>query len=210
MNIPFFAHVASTSYILPAYFSVRRWKYLDRPLKGFAVFSIISVGQTVAEFVLGRMGIHNQFLLNYYQLVEFIFVMYLFFYRAETGLFKEGIQYITMLYILTWVIYKFYFENPDKFSEVIAPLSSFFFIIVSGYALVQLLQSSTIIISKTPMFWFSTGIFLYAAGTIIIFLFSNAILAMGIDYFNALWHVNWGFTLISNLCFSKGFWCTKS
>ncbi|MFA6540641.1 MAG: hypothetical protein WCT99_03490 [Bacteroidota bacterium] len=209
MKIPIFAHVAAISYIVPAYFSVRMWKHLDRSLKGFAVFSIISVGQTIAEFVLGRLGIHNQFLLNYYQLIEFVFVMYLFFYWAESGFFKEGIQYITMIYVLTWMIYKFYFEDPDKFSEVIAPLSSFFFIIVSGYSLIQLFQSATTIISKTPMFWFSTGVFLYSAGTIIIFLFSNAILAMGIEYFNALWHVNWAFTLIANFCFSKGFWCTK-
>ncbi len=209
MTIPFFAHVAGVSNIIPAYAGIRAWKRLDYSLKIFSVFCIFTMLTDFLEFILGRLGIYNQFISNYHLVIEFACIMFIFYVWTKSRALKEAIQYITMGYVVIWLIYKLYFEDPAKFSDVILPLSNFFCIIISGIVFFKLARRKPSI-TTIPMFWFSTGILLNASGTILIHLFSNAILQMGVQYFNAFWHIHWGFTIITNLCYAKGFSVAKA
>jgi hypothetical protein len=211
MHIPIFAHISALSYLIPAYFGIRAWKQLNLSQQIFSSFLIFTIFVEALELILALSGIHNQFVLNYHQIIEFICVMFLFFSWTKNQRLKKGIQYITILNIVVWLIYKLYFENPDKFSEVITPLANIFFIIVSIISIVNLTNKvSFVTVATVPMFWFSLGIALYASGTFGVQLLSNVILEKGIQYFAMLWYINWGFSIIANLCYAKGFSVAKN
>ncbi len=207
MQIPVFAHVAAASTLLPMLYGVKVWKTSKQPVRMFTLFCVYSVLHVIAEFTLGRMGISNQFLSNYHQLIEFICILYLYQAWIVESKVKDFFQYVGMLYIILWLINKYYFENPEQFSDVISA-AALFLLIVSTVILLHAVNSRTQgPITEHFVFWIATGVLLYSAGTITVIAFSNTILEMGIAYFDVLWHINWGFTVAANILYAKGFTC---
>jgi hypothetical protein len=207
MAIPVFAHIAAASYLIPAGSGIRSWKRLPAPMKVFSLFCIYSFVHLLAEFVLGRMGISNLFLLDYHQIVELLCILFIYAIWIGNKRYKDLFQYLGLAYALLWMINMFYFEDPQQFSEVTAMTALFIQIVTSIIVLNALIRTSREPVAHHSIFWIALGVLLYAAGTIIVSGFSNTILAMGISYFNILWHINWGFTVIANILFARSFLC---
>lgn len=208
MAIPVFAHVAAASYFIPAGVGLRYWKSAPVPLKVFTLFCVYSTLHLIAEFTLGRMKISNQFLLNYHQIVELTAILFVYYSWAIEKRIKNLFLIFGLGYSLMWVVNKLFFEDPMHFSENISILALFIQIISSIIILNALVGSSRESVTRHAIFWIALGVLLYAAGTIIISGFSNTILALGMEYFNILWHFNWGFTIIANILYARSFACT--
>lgn len=209
MSIPPFAHVAAASYAIPVIVGLRYWRNFRTPLKAFTIFCIYSLLHVIGEYTLGRMGISNQFLLNIHHIVELSAILYVLHSWLREQWMKDLIQYFGMAYILLWFINKSFFEDPMRFSTVISVTALVMFIFTSVIVLLQLLRIADNPLKEYTIFWFALGVLLYASGTIAVDLLSNTIMEMGIEYFNVLWHINWGFTIVSNLLFSRSFACKR-
>ncbi|MFA6469499.1 MAG: hypothetical protein WCW35_11420 [Bacteroidota bacterium] len=207
MNIPVFAHVAAASSMLPAAAGLWYWKSLSRPLKVFALFCIYALLHVIAEFILGRFGISNLFLINFYHWVELVCVLWI--YRAWTSniRMKDAFQYFAIFYTLVWILNKVYFEDPFHFSEITLSISMLVELIASVMVLNALVRNTTIAVARHSIFWIASGVLLCCSGTIIILAISNTIMSLGQDYFDIMWHINWGFTIISNFMYARSFLC---
>lgn len=207
MAIPPFAHIAAVSYFLPAGVGLRYWKLSPAPMKVFTLFCVYSTLHLIAEFTLGRMKISNQFLLNYHQIIELGAILYVYHAWVPGKRLKDLFQYFGLGYSLLWIVNKFFFEDPMRFSENISLVALFLQIIASLIIMNSIVNSSREHVSAHAIFWIALGVLLYASGTIIVNGFSNTILAMGMVYFNILWHINWGFTIIANILYARSFRC---
>ena len=207
MQIPIFAYVAAASFLIPAGFGVRHWRRLQTSMKIFALFCIFSVIQVTAEFVLGRMGIANQFLSNIYMIVYVGCMLFLYSQWTQKIRLNDGLKIAGLMYFVFWFLDVSFLPFPKEFRENIDTVASFIMLVASVIILGQIVRVSKISITQYSVFWIAIGTLLYSSGTIVVFSFSNTILDMGIEYFNMLWHINWGFTIIANVFFARSFLC---
>lgn len=207
MQIPVFAHVAAASFLVPAWSGIRYWKHLSAPMKIFGVFCFFSTLQVVIEFILGRMGIPNQFLSNIYMLVHVECLLYLYSKWIQKTFIKDILKIVGLLYIAFWFLDVSFLPFPKEFREHIDTVANGIMLITSIILLSEMVKLLEHSLTDYSVYWIAIGTLLYSAGTIVVFSFSNTILSMGIGYFNILWHINWGFTIIANLFFARSFRC---
>lgn len=206
-NIPWLAHVAAISIFVPAAFGIVSWKKLEFPLKIFALLCVYSVAHLVMEFIMGRLGTSNQFLSNIHQLIEFGCLSYLYYARINEKYFRQTIQTAVIFYVIFWVYNVFYFNDPNSFNEMISMVASIILILMSVTVLTFVFKTTLTVISHSAVFWIAAGAVIYFSGTIAIFTMSNTILAMGMPYFNLLWHINWTMAIITNMMYARSFTC---
>jgi uncharacterized protein YhhL (DUF1145 family) len=207
MAIPIFAHVAAGSYLIPAVAAYTYRNQLERPMRFFALFIGYTLLHIAGEFLLGRFGIHNQFLLNIYRLVFLECILFLYGLWTDQKSFKDIFHLAGLAYLLFWCIDVAFTPFPAEFRESISVASNVILIVASLMILNSANKHSHRRVTEHAVFWMASGIVLYSAGTMAVTLMSNTILAMGLEYFNAMWHINWGFTIIANLFFTKAFLC---
>lgn len=207
MTIPIFAHFAAASYLIPAVAIIKYRRQLNRPMKVFALFMFYSMLHIASEFILGRFGIHNQFLLNIFRLVFLQSILYLYALWTDQKTVKNLFHFTGLAYLLFWCVDVAFNPFPAEFSEGISVAANIIMMIASIIVLNAANKHSHRRVTEHSVFWIASGIILYAAGTTAVSLMSNAILAMGMEYFNALWHINWGFTILTNLFFARAFLC---
>lgn len=207
MAIPPFAHVAAASYLVPAAAGLRSWKLRPKAMKVFALYSLYSVLHLAAEFILGRMGISNQFLLNIQQIAELLCLLYLYDAWTPDPRSRSVFRIFAVGYTVFWAYTMVNSAAAERFSEGSSIAAMLVLMTASVMVLNTLVRSSRETVTAHAIFWIATGVLLYGAGTVIITGFSNTILAMGMEYFNALWHINWGFTIVTNLFYARSFTC---
>ncbi len=207
MKIPIFAHIAAGSYLIPAVAGMIQWKDLNRSLKFFTVFSLFAIISIIAEFIMGRMGISNQILSNIYRLVQIECILYLYSVWTKKTQFQDTLKIAGLMYFVFWFLDVSFLPFPKEFREHIATVANGIMLIASVMMLSHIVKVSEETVTKHSIFWIAIGILIYSAGTIIVLTMSNTILQMGIDYFNMLWHINWGFTIIANIFYTRSFVC---
>lgn len=207
MKIPLFAHVAAGFYFFPAAAGMIRWKRLNMHLKLFALFCVYSIIHIIAEFILGRLGIANQFLSNIYRLLQIECIFFLYHHWLQDTVVKNGIKISALLYFIFWIFDTIAHPFPNEFREPIAVVANILMLVSSLIVIENLFRTTQDSIFAHSVFWISSGLILYTAGTIVVLTMSNTILKMGIEYFNVLWHINWGFTIIANVFFTRSFLC---
>ena len=207
MTVPIFAHFSAASFLIPTFTGIYYWKRLSKPLKVFVIFFVFTVLHEITTLVLGRMGIHNQFLSNYYQLVETQCFLYLYYSWTKNSKLRDILLYVGLFYMVFWLINKVYYENPAEFNDVIATVALFILIVTTIIVLRSVLQNTNALLTEQSMFWIGAGVLLYSSFTIILLTMSNTILEMGMTYFIVLWYINWGSTIVANLLFARSFLC---
>jgi hypothetical protein len=207
MKIPIFAHIAAGTYLIPAFVGVRYWKNQNKYMKIFTVFFVYSIVSIIAEFIFGRMGISNQILSNIFRLIQLECVLFLYSGWTQQMHLKDGLKIAGLLYLVFWSLDVSFLPFPKEFREHIATAANSIMLVASVIILGHLVKISEKSITQYSVFWIAIGIILYSAGTIVVLTMSNTILSMGKDYFDLLWHINWGFTIIANVIFARSFLC---
>lgn len=207
MEIPIAAHIASGFYLLPAASGLFRWKDQNKYLKLFAIFGVYSILHIIAEFIMGRYGIPNQQLSNIYRLVQLECILWLYEQWIPYRSVKNGLKVVAMVYLLYWIIDFTLYPFPLEFHGSIAATANFLMLAASLIIIQSLFRTTRESIYAHSIFWISSGIILYSAGTIVVLTMSNTIMKMGMEYFILLWHINWIFTMIANVFFTRSFWC---
>lgn len=207
MEVTIIAHLSAVSHVLPAYAGIRHRRKMPFPMKVFTAFLIFGVAFEAAEYILKQLNIHNIFLINFYGLIEFECLIYLYFQRVEKGIYKDILQLAGMLYFLLWMFDVSFDPFPKNFNESIMAGGNALLIALSILVLNNTFSETQKELADYSIFWIGIGAIIYCAGTIIVFTMSNKILAMGLNYFILLWHINWILTIVANLLFTRSFWC---
>lgn len=207
MKGPTLAYIATFTYLIPPMAAVSRLGSLDRAMRVFFLYSLVSFLVVLTEYILGAKGINNAFISNYSDFIECVSFSIVYSISTEERRIKVVIRVLALLFICAWVVNKMYFETPGQINGQIAVVSRTFIIVISVLIIQTLLKNTNTLITNQPMFWVSAGSILYSAGVLVIFGLSNEIIKHSMAYFQIAWHINWSLIIVTNLMFTKGFLC---
>jgi hypothetical protein len=207
MSIPIFAHLAAASFLLPLIYGLRHWATVNSTMKLFVVFSVYAALHVLTELLLGLQHINNQILSDIFQLIEFECIVFLYVKSVKIRIFKDILQIIGMLYCVYWFIEMSFIEIPEEFHVTIAVAANIFLIIASVLIFYEISLITNYQFFNHSIAWIAMGVILYTSGTVLILTMSNTVLKNGIQYFNILWHINWGFCIVGNIFYARSFLC---
>jgi len=207
MKSPTFAYIATFTYLIPPLAGIWRFKQLDRPMKMFFLLCVWSLIEVTAEYILSVKHINNSFLINYYFLIDSLFLSVVYSYSIEDKRTKRIILILAMLFIVIWVIDELTFAVPGQLNNEMAVTSRIFIIVASILIVLAVMKKTDSLLIDRPIFWVSMGYVLYSAGVLLIFGLSNELLKIGMFYFHIAWHINWSLAIVANLMFTRSFYC---
>lgn len=207
MTFPLFGYVAIASYIPPVVVGLRRWKKLERQMKVFSIFCVLSLLEVVCERVMSANNIPTLRMSDIFQVIEFETIIYLYFLWVPKRELRDILQVIGMLYFLYWLLEFSFIDVPTQFQESIATAANLLLIISSMFIFTIIFRTLDSNLRDHAIFWIGSGVILYCSTTIVLFNYSNSILEMGMFYFNVMWHINWTFAIITNIFYTRSFLC---
>ena len=207
MKIPVLAHISALTYLIPVLAGTWQFKRLDYPMKIFFLLCVLSLIGVAIEYILSIKHINNSFLINYYFLLDSLFLSVVYSYSIEDKRTKRIILILTMLFIVSWVVDKLMFAVPHQMNSEMAVTSRVYIIVASTLMVLAIMKKTDSLLVDRPVFWVSTGYVLYSAGVVLIFGLSNELLKLGMLYFAVAWHINWSLAIVANLMFTRSFFC---
>lgn len=196
------------SSLFPMAAGVYRWKKIDRPLRYFILFLTVTVVQIGMEYVLGRQKIPTQVLTDFYTAFEVSFLLLLFRLFIRSHLKKKIFIMFIAIELLILVFSSIYHNDIPQFNSILL-LSARLFLIISSMIVIHTLitdsMNTSLPIYKYYVFWIASGVLIYSSGSFIVLSLGNEIVKLGIDYFFAIWKINWALFIIANILFSRSF-----
>lgn len=208
MNLPVIAFVAVASYSVPSIAGIIRFKRLNTAMKVCSVFCGITFLMEIVELIFNRKGINNTFISNYYVPAEIIFICIIYFLSTGNQRIRQIISAATVLFLCIWTVDKIYYEAPGVINIEMAVTSRIFIIFISVLTIHTIVRQMNHPFIGEAIFWVSSGTLIYSTGVVLILGLMNELIRMGISYYLAAWYINWSLEILSNIMFTKGFFCT--
>jgi hypothetical protein len=170
---------------------------------------VLSLGAItdVLSLFLALRRLNNLWLLNIYNLTEFVLLAVLFAFWQRTKLGRMVVYLSAILYALFWVIAKSTFEPLEAPLEFTRTISSIVFAFLSVLAMFSLLNERSGILYKDMRMWTVTGILIYFSGNITIFVLLGVISRFATGPAIDVWMIQWILNIIMNICFTIAFLC---
>jgi hypothetical protein len=207
MAVPIFAYVCEASHIIPAAVGVVRFNRLTNPMRILAIFTILACFQFIVAFVAALWKHNNIFLDDYFALIEFSMLSGVYYFSVSAKTSRGLLFAFGVIYFIIWMAKVPLSGGPISIGGNMAVIGRIILIILSLVVAQETLREETIQILEMPVFWVIVGVILYAAGTIMIFGFSDHLLKSGIVYFEMAWRINWTLLIAANLFYTKAFLC---
>ncbi|MGA9407839.1 MAG: hypothetical protein WBW71_11975 [Bacteroidota bacterium] len=202
------AFIAFFSYPIPVVAGIARFKRLTDAMKVLFLFCLFSCLVAGAECVLSLNHMNNTFLSNYSFLIESAFIFVIYFFSIDSKRIKQINSVLAALFFCIWIIDKIWFAVPNQLNSEMAVASRVFIIVISILTIYTIVKKIDHQLINDPIFWVSSSTLIYSTGAIFIFGLSNELLKMGASYFITAWYINWMLAVVSNLMYTKGFFCT--
>ncbi len=186
----------------------------NKSIKGYFVPILILVSASFISdilcFICLKSSINILVIYRFYTLVEFILISF-FYYLFFKKYFKSGylLLVIPVFLFIAFSDYKINgLMNMDNLSTSVESVllilyALFLFLFVMRKLIVDNILSE-------PFFWINSGILFYFSGNLLIYAFSNYLIAFRIYDNSALWLIPVCLNIIYNLFFSIGFWKTRT
>ena len=208
MELPLIGYIANASYLIAAIAGIIRFKHLSDAMKVLFLFCFFGCVDIIIEILLARKRTNNSFLANYFVLGECAFIFTVYFFSIGSKKTRQIISILAFLFLCIWTVDKISFEIPNQINVEMALASRIFIIVISVFMIQTIVKRIDHPLANEPMFWVSSGTLIYSAGVFVIIGLANELLKMGASYFEAAWYINWSLIIISNVMYTKGFFCT--
>jgi hypothetical protein len=207
MPIPIMGYVAAGSTFLPVAVGCARYRKLERVMRVFTAFSVITCVNVALEFGLGIFKIKNYLLSDIYYLVEVPLMAFIYHLSIAGKVSRRVLKACAVVFVLTWLVDELYFADPNQLNNALAMITSIILLVMSLVTLTGVLKTAMTRLTKEPVFWVLTGTIFYSAGTFVVLGLSNELLKLGMTYFDVAWHINWILYSASMVMFTKGLLC---
>jgi hypothetical protein len=207
MSVPLYAQVCIVSHFVPATTGIIRFKAFGKPMRFLAVLTVLACVQIAIDYAVATWKNSNNFLADYYTVVEFSLLWAVFFYSVTKRRLKLLMGLLGVIFLLVAALWGPLTAQPGLINSSFAVVSRLFFI---GIALVAFYSVSTDGFSplvERPVFWIVIGVLMYSSGTVLVFGLSNRLMEMGLPYFVTAWQINWTLQIAANLLYTKGMLC---
>jgi hypothetical protein len=209
--VNFINNVSIGSCLVPLTISIVNNKYIGKTLTSLFILFIVSLFTEILNKIHMDMGLNNSYLFHFFTILEFILVS-VFYSRFFKQYFNPFIINILILFFLV-IAYLDYQVNGlnsiDNFSISIESIILTFYSLYLFYYILKNLLFEDLL--SEPVFWINTGILVYFAGNLLIFVFSNYLIQNAPKTHLLLWTVIHSFiNIFYNILLSVGFWKTRA
>lgn len=212
MNSEIYSWLANVSVVItlvPLIVGVLRLKSVGKYLTPMLIVVIISVITDLLNHLLVSNGINNYLVFRVFTPIELILIclFYSMFYKQY---FKSIFLLIPipLFIIVAFIDYKI--NGIDNFDNYATAFEAITFSILSLWSFLYIVNKMIFEkVTSEPFFWINTGILLYFAGNLILFIFNDYILTHQGSSHIALWAIHSILNIFYNILIAIGFWKTK-
>jgi len=203
MPIPLLGYIHFASYFIPAAVALYRFRSLQKPFRILAVLTVIACFNVTSLFVLGQLGINNSFQINFYVLLEFVLVGWIFQQAAGSATLRRFFTTLLLLFPIIWIFDKVFIEIPDEMNTEMALLSRLFLVVMAVFVIAPEQRDLYARMVDKAIFWTAAAVILYSSGTFLVFGLGNVLLKEDVSQFVLIWHINWALLIVANLLYTK-------
>lgn len=198
MNSAFqtFLIYSSVVVIVPLLAAVMRFKKMDQAWRSLALLIFVDFLVEAIGHVLYFLKISNHFLWPIFILIEFTLLARIYKTEFKKMAISRFIPVVTLLFI-AYVIADWLMAPRDDLSAlphftegvlILLLVLCYYYKNLSSFIETQL--------ERQPMFWLSTGLFIYFSANSVIFIFSNYIQMLSLSFFNLIWFTHSIFNIL--------------
>lgn len=213
--LPFFAKypidfIAYSSSILPIIVGIPRYKYLTSNLKVVCLFFIISFVRDTYSLILIFTVRNNIYIQNVEPIVQTVLIGTVFYCSFESPFNRRLIAVSTVVCAL---ISAFYYEDNEVSSVSLSAFRLFAIILSLAYFSKVVMDMRIKNMLRHSMFWFTSGLLIYAAGTFFVMLFSeywyHDINKVSTEVFDKYWNPSQLLLVLFTFLSTVGIWFGK-
>ena len=197
-------HVSALSILIPLILGIFLFKDLSKDLRLFMYYIVLSFVTDLVSFIVMSYSYRNAPILNIFTVLEFIFLIYILSiwntYKIFIIIFKALIPLFVIAFVLLDIL------GVEKFNEIKTisrTISIGILIIFSVITLFTISDAVKIPIYLDPRFWITSGILIYCAGNLLLFLFGIFIYEGEEIYF-----IHNFSNILANIFYAGGLFCS--
>lgn len=185
-----------------------RYRYLPRNLRYLAWLTWFELPLEVLAVGLGLLHRNNLFIMPFYTVGELGLLALLYRHTVHSVAFRRAVPWLVGGFTAYTLLDSFLDPDLTWFKPGQQVSQSLLILGMVGLYFRQLLQELQVPqLEREPMFWVSTGLFLYFLGYLHIALFSNYMLKHYSLQFNKdIWTIHYVLTIVLHGCYCVALW----
>jgi hypothetical protein len=169
-------HLSAFSVLFPITISIRRYQALDQLGCGFSAYIYLSGLFELAGLITWHFKVNNLPLFHLFVLLKLLFFGWVYVQAFKNVLLKRLVTVLTVLLGMFTVASSMLLESIWTFNSISATVESVFLIVLSLLMFGQLLlQHEVVFLDREPLFWLNSGVLLYFAGNLFVFMLQHTI-----------------------------------
>ena len=171
-----FMYLSALSVVFPLGVSIRRHQGYDSLGRGLSAFFYLSALFDLAGVITFYNKVNNLPLFHLFTLIELLFFGWLYQRAFTNVLLKRIVAVLTVLLGIFTVGDSLFLESIWTFNSISATVESVYLIVLSLLLFRQLLlQNEVMFLDRHPLFWLNSGVLLYFAGNLFVFMLQHVI-----------------------------------
>jgi hypothetical protein len=191
------------SVLLPLGMGLFHWKRLGSPLRLVVWIAGLSIVSDITSLVLMYLHLNTWPVGNLFFIAQFI----LFFFALNPEKKTTLLWYLFSGCLIFALVNFFFVQTPTVFNSSSAYLCGVLTIITAIYILYGLLRDRPVErVHILPLFWIAFGALIYHAGTQLVFLFNNYLIAHQPENHQSIWVLHNMLNIIKNVFLFIAVW----
>ncbi len=187
-------------------------KYKNDSFLKYFIFliSYVAINEVVGLYIKLDNDVNTTIIYNIYNVINFTYLFFLYRHFLVSTKRKKIVLVFALLYIVTFIINGFIFENYlREYQRLPYIVAAIFLLITIIYYFIEILYSEKVLhAKKNLLFWISVGFLIYFVGNLPFRILSNYYTQL--TDATILFLVKFTLTMILNTCFIIGFiWSDK-
>jgi len=205
------SYISSFSVLVPAAVSIIKWKSLNHVLRLFSLYLVITALKESVCVYLALQSRHNVQVYNVAAILEYLIYFYLFYTEFTEKAFKRAtmamLAAVCVVYLAD-IIFINGIKGNNVYTSSIGAISITVLSLVYFYQL--MIKTEHTSLTSVPMFWISTGLIFYYAGTTVLYGFADHYEALPAEQRAFLWRINSVLNIMLNVLFTIAILCKPS
>jgi len=201
------SHLATLSGLFALFMFLIHRNNLTKSIRALYLLTVYSCLADLSSFVLQRFRINNFFIFHITSIVEIFCFCYFFYFLLENDKIKRSVLISLVVLLFVELMDAFYIdglENPNALFSLFEAISFKIFSLLFFYQLMKNIPQKNIL--NYSLFWINSGILIYFAGNLFLFIFSKILLKEHAIPFSHIWMINSFLYLVYNIFISIGVW----
>lgn len=170
----FLTYIVPGSVLFPIIMYILNRRAATKPLSVLFMYLIMAAIVDIAASIMASLGIHNLWLLHLYTVLETVILLFFFLQIIHARKARKIIWVLLIIFPLACICNALFLQKPAVFNTYTRSIEAVLIIAVSSYYwLNNSKENQQIAWTNNPLNWIISGLLLYFASALFLFLFSN-------------------------------------